>query len=161
MAACIGNVLEWYDFAIYGGFAKEFGVIFFPPCGLEADGFDGYPDAFTPDQADGVCAAASAGRMDMCNQTHCCAWDAEAVAPVAGLGTCTFEPRDIAQGRFTAANCTSTGGKSDVASSRCIYPPQADMTVDDCTAANGGKARWEANAGSCRYDIEDPNNLLQ
>eukprot|EP01046_Picozoa_sp_COSAG06_P118394 COSAG06_NODE_65558_length_256_cov_1.630573_1_plen_60_part_01 len=24
IAACIGNVLEWYDFAVYGGFANEF-----------------------------------------------------------------------------------------------------------------------------------------
>ena len=25
LAACIGNVLEWYDFAVYGGFANELG----------------------------------------------------------------------------------------------------------------------------------------
>lgn len=37
LAACIGNVLEWYDFAVYGGFANEFGQVFFAPCEMEID----------------------------------------------------------------------------------------------------------------------------
>lgn len=37
LAACIGNVLEWYDFAVYGGFANEFGQVFFPPCEMDID----------------------------------------------------------------------------------------------------------------------------
>ena len=37
LAGCIGNVLEWYDFAVYGGFANEFGQLFFPPCEMEVD----------------------------------------------------------------------------------------------------------------------------
>jgi hypothetical protein len=32
LAGCIGNILEWYDFALYGAFAPVFGRIFFPPC---------------------------------------------------------------------------------------------------------------------------------
>ena len=39
LAACIGNVLEWYDFAIYGGFAAEFGRIFFPSCQIDVEGY--------------------------------------------------------------------------------------------------------------------------
>lgn len=38
VAACIGNVLEWYDFALYGGFANEFGQLFFPRCEMEIGG---------------------------------------------------------------------------------------------------------------------------
>lgn len=30
-AACIGNILEWYDFAVFGSFAPEIGQKFFPP----------------------------------------------------------------------------------------------------------------------------------
>ena len=30
MAACIGNVLEWYDFAIFGAFVREISANFFP-----------------------------------------------------------------------------------------------------------------------------------
>jgi len=31
-AGMIGNVLEWYDFAVYGFFATQIGRQFFPNC---------------------------------------------------------------------------------------------------------------------------------
>jgi hypothetical protein len=30
-ALCLGNVVEWYDFALYGAFATVIGPLFFPP----------------------------------------------------------------------------------------------------------------------------------
>ena len=35
LAGCIGNVLEWYDFALYGAFAPVFARIFFAPCKMD------------------------------------------------------------------------------------------------------------------------------
>jgi len=32
LAACIGSVIEWYDFAVFGFFAEEIGLVFFPGC---------------------------------------------------------------------------------------------------------------------------------
>jgi MFS transporter, MHS family, proline/betaine transporter len=34
VAACVGNAVEWYDFAIYGSLATVIGVVFFPTDGL-------------------------------------------------------------------------------------------------------------------------------
>jgi len=31
MAGLVGNVMEWYDFAVYGYFASVIGHQFFPP----------------------------------------------------------------------------------------------------------------------------------
>ncbi|MGE5287749.1 MAG: hypothetical protein ACM3ML_11200 [Micromonosporaceae bacterium] len=30
VAACVGNAVEWYDFAIYGAFAPVIAAVFFP-----------------------------------------------------------------------------------------------------------------------------------
>jgi len=35
-AACVGNVMEWYDFAVYGAFAGVLGRVFFPADGAAA-----------------------------------------------------------------------------------------------------------------------------
>lgn len=35
-AACVGNVMEWYDFAVYGAFAGVLGRVFFPADGANA-----------------------------------------------------------------------------------------------------------------------------
>ena len=51
-AGTIGNVLEWYDFSIYGFFAVQIGATFFPgddPISQALSAFSvfavGYPDA--------------------------------------------------------------------------------------------------------------------
>lgn len=33
IAASLGNLLEWYDFALYGYFSEEIGKVFFPRFG--------------------------------------------------------------------------------------------------------------------------------
>ena len=84
LAACIGNVLVWYDFALYGGFATEFGSIFFPPCSIDDPNFA----SWTQDEADAFCVAPLAGINDQetrhttCPTTHCCTWDANMPDPI-------------------------------------------------------------------------------
>ncbi len=49
MAACVGNAVEWYDFAIYGAMAGTLGVVFFPstdPTGALLAAFGLYGSAF-------------------------------------------------------------------------------------------------------------------
>ena len=102
LAACIGNVLEWYDFALYGGFAAEFGTLFFPPCEMSA--FDMADIDF--DQASALCSAGAGGdkhtlvRAENCPMVdHCCAWDNTLAGPIDGmeLGDCVYDPVEKGQ----------------------------------------------------------------
>ena len=115
LAGCIGNVLEWYDFAVYGGFANELGQLFFPPCEMELPNGQDF-SALTADQVSDFCRGNMADqgvfvpfdttrikdaavRRDHCpvrtESFHsCCAWKEDGVSPIADaeLGDCVYEP---------------------------------------------------------------------